>query len=75
MARTLAPAIGAGLVGAAAFWWVTVEWLCRDCGPGECAWDESCLGWLGVLLGIALVVLAMVIPYRLVEGRWPGRKV
>lgn len=75
MPSPLVPAVGAGLVSAAAFWWVAVGWLCPACDEvGECVWDAPCVGWFGGLLGAGLVVLAVAIPFRLLEGRWPGRK-
>jgi len=72
--RTLGPAVAAGMVSAAAFWWVTIGWLCPECDAlGVCTWQPACVGWLGGVLGVVLIVLAFAIPFRLVEGRWPGR--
>ena len=74
MARVLGPAIASGLVSAAAFWWVAIGWLCPDCDAvGECVWDAACVGWLGGPLAVVLVAIAVVVPYRLVEGRWPRK--
>ena len=75
MNRALVPAFGAGLVSALAFWWVFIGWLCPDCdAAGECVWRTSCVGWVGVPLALVLVGLALAVPYRLLEGRWPGRR-
>ena len=70
--RTLGPAVAAGLVSAAAFWWVVIGWVCPECDSlGVCTWRPPCVGWLGGLLGVALLALAFAIPFRLVERRWP----
>jgi hypothetical protein len=72
--RSLIPATGAGLLGSAAFWWVAATYLCGECPDGgSCTWDGSCLVSLGIPLAVVLVAVAVVVPFRLVLGRWPGR--
>ena len=72
--KNLLPAFGAGLLGAIVFWWATVLYLCTECAeePGsECSWSGSCLSGIGIPLAVVLVAIALLVPYRLVERRWP----
>ena len=69
--KKVAPAIGAGLLGSAAFWWVALQYLCADCGAAACEWSGGCVAGWGIPLAVVLVVVSIAVPARLVEGRWP----
>ena len=71
--KSLLPAVGAGLLGSAVFWWATVLYLCARCADGlnACEWNGACAGGVGVPLAVVLVVISVLVPYRLVEQRWP----
>jgi hypothetical protein len=71
--RSAALAIGAGLIGAAAFWWAAVTYFCADCVDTVCSWKGSCLLGVGIPLAAVLVAVSVAVPFRLVEGRWPWR--
>ena len=71
--KSLLPAVAAGLLGAAVFWWVTVRYLCGECEGGmqACEWSGACLGGVGIPLALVLAAVSVLVPYRLVEQRWP----
>jgi hypothetical protein len=71
--KSLLPAIGAGLVGSAVFWWATLLYLCARCesGMSGCEWNGACVAGVGIPLAVVLAAVSVLVPYRLVEQRWP----
>ena len=69
--RLIVPAVGAGLLGSAAFWWVTMQYLCADCDSTVCEWGGACLAGWGIPLAMMLIAVSFLVPFRLVEERWP----